>query len=305
MSLNEWMAGQLVAVRDEIRRDDRRGALAKLISVLAELSDEIHPVLQRDVTTPLAELAGDVGDLGRGRRVEWATRCWRRTDRGAYARLQQGRECQDLKEWLVRQLVAIARRIWNGDRRGAVVELIGTARECASVLIESESKHSTVRALDDLLKEVLSLYKGKQPEWLLPDIPPDEDGELKRGPKLSRFSEQVRRTLIAQAYRRHRKFGGTVRAATHAICRRAGCTQRELRTWCQHLGGDRRSAEERALASEVLGWLDDYVRGREGRRGRARAAGRRLRLRRLAVRGQRGGGGGLGAACRPRRDGLA
>ena len=227
--------------------------------MFAELSDEIDPALQRDVTTPLAELAGDVRDLGRGRCVGWAVRCWRRADRGAFARLQQGRECQDLYEWLVRQLIAIARRIWTGDRRGAVVELIGTARECASVLIESESKHSTVRALDDLLKDVLSLYKGKQPGWLLPDISPDEDGEMKRGPKLSRFSEQVRRTLIAQAYRQHRKFGGTVRAATYAVCRRAGCTEQELKTWCKHLGGGRRSPEEQALASEVLGWLDDYV----------------------------------------------
>jgi hypothetical protein len=259
MSLNEWIAGQLVAVRDEVRKGDRRGALAKLIFVFAELSDEIHPALQRDVNTPLAELGGDVRDLGRGRCVGWATRCWRRADRGAYARLRQGRECRDVNEWLVRQLVAIARRIWNGDRRGAVVELIATARECASVLIEVESKRSTVSALDGLLEDVRSLYRGKQPEWLLPDIPFDEEGELRRGPKISRFSEQIRRTLIAQAYRQHRKFGGTVRAATHAVCRRAGCTQRELRTWCQHLGGDRRSMEEQALASEVRRWLDDYV----------------------------------------------
>src|SRR3954449_7231017 len=42
----------------------------------------------------------------------------------------------------------------------------------------------------------------------------------------------------------------TVEAATRGVCRRSGCTEQELRTWCKHLGGARRSPEERALVAE-------------------------------------------------------
>jgi hypothetical protein len=147
--------------------------------------------------------------------------------------------------------------VGKGDRRGALVELIATARECALFLIDGDHRHAVADALDILIKDLQGLYQGKQPEWLLPDWPFDDEGGHTRGPKRSPGLEQIRRTLIALAYRMHRDLGGTPEAATRGVCKRSGCTEQELETWCKHLRGDRRSPEERTLAGDLEGFLGE------------------------------------------------
>jgi hypothetical protein len=255
MTIQDQLVPHLCGVRDLVRGNDRRGALARLPHAFGELSDAIRPASRLDVSTALAAIGGDLQDLGRGRPVAWATRSWAKTVRWPYTPLPGGREYHDFDEWLVRQLAAVQSRVLGGDRRGAVVELIATARECALFLIEGEHRHAVVSALGMLLDDVRGLYKGKQPEWLLPDSPSDDEGERTRGPKRSPRLEQIRRTLIALAYRMHRDLGGTPETATRGVCKRSGCTEQELRTWCKHLRGDRRSPEEHTLAGDLEGFL--------------------------------------------------
>lgn len=256
MNIGTWLAGELVTVRDLARRDARRDGLALVLFTFARLAEELD---LDDIAAALSrELAGDLWDLGAGRPVGWAICDRRRATRRPYAKLPDGRECRNLNEWLVRQLVTIKRRTDSGDRRGAVVELLATARQCAAVLIQSEHKGSTVRALGKLLDDVLSLYWGKQPDWLKPVPEVRIDGARKRGPKTDPRNLQVRRTLVAEAYRMHRKLGGSVPAATYAVCRRAGCDTTELQTALKHVDGDRRSAAEQALAPEVRSLVREF-----------------------------------------------
>src|SRR5205085_5634548 len=134
----EALVRELCGIRDWIRGGDRCAALARLLYVLGDLSDALDPDNRLDVSTAVAALGGDLNDLNQGRPVAWATRSWAMADRQPYARLPSGRGYRDFREWLLRQLAVVGYRVFDGDRRDAVVELIGTARECALVLIEGE-----------------------------------------------------------------------------------------------------------------------------------------------------------------------
>jgi hypothetical protein len=257
MTLQDQLVPHLCGVRDLVRGNDRRVALARLLFAFGERSDVIDPANRLDVSTALAALGGDLRDLDRGRPVAWATPSRAKAGHRPYTPLPGGRECHDFGEWQLRQLATVRNRVWEGDRRGALVELIGTAHECALLLIDGDHRHAVAGALDMLLKDVLGLYRGKQPEWLLPEGRVKDDGELQKGPKPSTGLEQCRRTLIALAYRMHRNLGGTRKGAMHGVCKRSGCTEQELKTWCKHLRGDRRLLEEHTLADELQGFLKE------------------------------------------------